>query len=178
MRNFYILEGPDGVGKSTLVTALAANVHKNPIIIHASGDAELWPSMHAYHESILDIAERNLENEHVVILDRHWPSEVVYHPVFRPNLVRNYDANLMKGRIAGLGGLYICCLPTIESQKFAMSNESFQPQQYQKVCELYMDLFAKMQAEGSDCFMYNREHWDNMQHRAAMAILAYNQHRP
>jgi len=80
----FIIEGPDCSGKSTLTKHIA--IQKDAIYIHASGAKSLQPAMQDYHESLLSIAAQNLEMGRNVVMDRFWPSEVVYGQALRPGL--------------------------------------------------------------------------------------------
>lgn len=74
----YILEGPDGVGKSTLAAALAEKTKGH--VLHCSWKKE-W-TMETYFKEILECA-RVLSEYQDVVIDRWAPSEQVYGDVFR-----------------------------------------------------------------------------------------------
>lgn len=75
----WVIEGGDGVGKSTLAKALSDRV--KAITIHSSFDSS-WPILYC-HTKIIETAF-NLDTMGIsVILDRWAPSEEVYGTVFR-----------------------------------------------------------------------------------------------
>lgn len=102
-----ILEGVDSTGKSTLSKYLAKEL--NAHYMHASGHKSLYPSMFEHHKNLLDNAEVNLDNGHDVVIDRHWPSELCYGSVLRPELVDKYDYLAMIERLRSLNAVYIYC---------------------------------------------------------------------
>lgn len=78
-KGIILLEGPDGSGKSTLAKNLIA-ANGGGTILHAT--YRFKDKMIAYHTALLSKALRLSENQ-LVVMDRHWMSEVVYGEVFR-----------------------------------------------------------------------------------------------
>lgn len=79
MKNkIYIIEGPDGTGKSTLANKIAEETKGH--ILHASYDKN-W-NIEKYHFDLIDVAFR-LSKYQSVVLDRWAISEFVYGTVFR-----------------------------------------------------------------------------------------------
>lgn len=74
----YILEGPDGVGKSTLANAIYEETKGH--ILHCTWKKEF--PMEKYFNDVLDAAD-DLSEYQDVIIDRWAPSEQVYGDVFR-----------------------------------------------------------------------------------------------
>lgn len=74
----YILEGPDGVGKSTLAKEIAEQ--KKAHVLHSSFNKE-W-DIYKYHKTIFRAAQI-LSDYQDVVIDRWAPSEWVYGTVFR-----------------------------------------------------------------------------------------------
>lgn len=95
-----ICEGVDSTGKSTLARKLAIELRAT--YHHASGHRSLWPAMHEHHKNMLDCAEVNLANGHDVVFDRHWPSELCYASILRPELVDKYPFTQMMDRLGAL----------------------------------------------------------------------------
>jgi thymidylate kinase len=93
----YIIEGPDGVGKSTLAKEIAKQ--KNAHVIHSSFNKS-W-DIKDYHIKLMTHA-KNLEKSGIpIVLDRWAPSEQVYGDVFRGGprygimtLIRRYNKNI------------------------------------------------------------------------------------
>lgn len=75
----YLLEGPDGVGKTTLAKEIASQ--KGAHIIHSSYN-KYW-DIKKYHEMIIKQALDFNEKGIPVVLDRWVVSEFVYGTVFR-----------------------------------------------------------------------------------------------
>jgi len=75
----WVLEGPDGVGKSTLANEIAKQ--KDAHIIHCSFKKS-W-DIKAYHSKIMQHAIALNKSGINVVLDRWAPSEQVYGDVFR-----------------------------------------------------------------------------------------------
>lgn len=78
MAKVYILEGPDGTGKTTLANALQEATKGH--IMHLTFNKH-W-DMKAYYLAAYKAAD-NLSEYQDVIIDRWIPSEVVYGNVFR-----------------------------------------------------------------------------------------------
>lgn len=74
----YILEGPDGVGKSTLAAAIAEKTKGH--VLHCSWNKD-W-NMEEYFEEVMEVAVE-LDRYQDVVIDRWAPSEWVYGNVFR-----------------------------------------------------------------------------------------------
>lgn len=90
----YIIEGPDGTGKTTLAHALAKKT--NAAILHCSYNKE-W-NMRAYHKTMFTTAEVLNQFGINTILDRWAPSEAVYSKVFRDG--ESYNTNELIQRYA------------------------------------------------------------------------------
>lgn len=74
----YILEGPDGVGKTTLAHAIQEKTKGH--ILHCTWKKD-W-DMKQYFEEIM-AAAKQLDKKQDVVIDRWAPSEWVYGHVFR-----------------------------------------------------------------------------------------------
>lgn len=104
----FIVEGPDCSGKSTFAQHLA--IQRNGVYIHARGGKTLFPAMMEYHQSLLAIARANLGNGHDVIMDRFWPSELVYGQILRPAVSDHvYDFTEILRDTGLLDPTYIFC---------------------------------------------------------------------
>lgn len=83
----YVIEGPDGVGKSTLAKALSDKV--KAITIHSSFD-KTWPIFYC-HMKVMSTAKSLSMKGIPVILDRWVVSEYVYGTVFRDGPAYDID---------------------------------------------------------------------------------------
>lgn len=79
VRMIYVIEGPDGTGKSTLAAAIAKKV--NGQVLHLT--YKQTPDSERYHIIFMQAAEDLDDIGIPVILDRWVPSERVYGNVFR-----------------------------------------------------------------------------------------------
>lgn len=75
-----ILEGPDGCGKTTLAEHLVKKF--NAEYIHLTWSEDLEKVMDEYQLEAI-YAAKEISKEKLVIIDRHWLSEIVYSDVFR-----------------------------------------------------------------------------------------------
>jgi thymidylate kinase len=84
----YILEGPDGTGKSTLAAAIAEKTKGH--ILHSTFNKD-W-DIEEYHTEIMEAAI-DLNRYQDVVIDRWAPSEFVYGKVFRGK--PSYDSSIL-----------------------------------------------------------------------------------
>lgn len=85
----YILEGPDGTGKSTLAGEISKQ--KDATVVHPYFNKK-W-DMASYHTAFIHFAEECHDAGIPVVLDRWTPSEEVYARVFRGGAA--YDTDKM-----------------------------------------------------------------------------------
>lgn len=102
----FVLEGPDGSGKSTL--AMALKQYLGARYIHLT--YRFKDKMHLYHGAAIRLAARLAENQ-PVILDRHWPSEIVYADAYRGGSKFTKHYFLLEYVAQQLGVTYVICLP-------------------------------------------------------------------
>ena len=101
-----ILEGPDGVGKTTLAKEIKKKYGKEVFYLHlrVHKDMKLW------HTASARLARKKQEQDRLVILDRHWPSEQCYSYIFRKG--PSYDPTELYYDLKELDTKYIWCLPS------------------------------------------------------------------
>lgn len=102
----FVLEGPDGAGKTSLAKSLQEYLGAR--YIHLT--YRFKDRMHLYHGAAIRLAARFAENQPVII-DRWWPSEIVYADAYRggSDFAKYY---LLLEHIANhLGVVYVMCLP-------------------------------------------------------------------
>lgn len=116
----FIFEGPDCVGKTTLAKTVARKC--NGVYIHSTYKfrGKMWLYHLAQLRKSLRIAEKR-----PVILDRWWPSEVVYGNVYRdgPEYGRGYlDLHAIA---EAYGAVYTFCMPMQWEQYWAFVQKNF-----------------------------------------------------
>lgn len=102
----FVLDGPDGTGKTTLANGLREYLGAR--YIHLT--YRFKDKMHLYHGAAIRLAARLAERQ-PVILDRWWPSEIVYADAYRggSKFIKHYF--LLEQVATQLGVTYVICLP-------------------------------------------------------------------
>ena len=102
----FVLDGPDGTGKTTLARGLQEYLGAR--YIHLT--YRFKDKMHLYHGAAIRLAARLAEKQ-PVILDRWWPSEIVYADAYSggSKFMRHYF--LLEHIANMLGVTYVFCLP-------------------------------------------------------------------
>jgi thymidylate kinase len=105
MSGVIVIEGPDGTGKTTLAAAFQRQF--NAHVLHA--DYRWCDKIFYYHTALLRKALKLADTGKLVILDRLWPSELIYGQLYRggtrfPHLGQLLDRVLLKH-----AALYIFC---------------------------------------------------------------------
>jgi thymidylate kinase len=144
----FILEGADSTGKSTLARHLAKRLQA--AYLHASGHRTLYEAMHAHHAALINDAKVNLTNGVSVVMDRSWPSEVVYGSVLRPEHQFRFDPVAMQRMLHPLRPTYIHCRTDENSWKLYLDchdehdKEQFhrlEKTQYEAIAQQYDQFF-------------------------------------
>lgn len=123
----FIVEGPDGAGKTTLCETLKGLVGAR--YIHLT--YRFKDKMHLYHGAAFNLAVRWSEKQPVII-DRWWPSEIVYADAYRggSKFAKHYLLLDYMAQVAGT--MYVVCLPEDR--------------------ELYLNHFKRLQAEREEMY--------------------------
>jgi thymidylate kinase len=99
----YIIEGPDGSGKTTLATQLARQASAE--IIHMS-----YPTTPEEQEKMFDEYVKVLNKPRNMIFDRCWYSEMAYGPVMRDKSYITWpQMYALERMVARTGGMIIHC---------------------------------------------------------------------
>jgi thymidylate kinase len=101
-----VLEGPDGAGKTTLARELQEQLGAR--YIHLT--YRFRDKMHVYHSAALKLAY-HLSKTQPVIIDRWWPSEIVYADAYRGGSKFTKYYFLLEHLASEMGLTYIFCLP-------------------------------------------------------------------
>lgn len=107
---FFILEGPDRSGKSTLARFIAQhlNIRTNVVEFHMDFNKKLASAMFEYQTSVLNNLIRNFEQHHCsIVLDRCWISNYVYGLALDNQEV--HDWTHLRATLLNLGAVYIMC---------------------------------------------------------------------
>lgn len=170
MNGIIVLDGPDCCGKTTLAKTLIEN--HGAKYVHAT--YRFGNTMFAYHTAVLRKAVK-LSADHLVVVDRLWPSEIVYGNVFRKGLAYGkepstespwshgwsmFDAVLRKH-----AAIYVFCLPedaTVASARHAQHKDPAHPyedERYKQVCHRYLQLhsFLTTTCDRPDIMRYSIE---------------------
>lgn len=101
-----VLEGPDGAGKTTLANALQEYLGAR--YMHLT--YRFRDKMHLYHGAAIRICAHWAQHQ-PVILDRWWPSEIVYADAYRGGS-KFAKYHLLLEHIANhIGVVYVFCIP-------------------------------------------------------------------
>lgn len=106
MTGLICVSGADASGKSTLAEEIKRQT--DGVILHQS---YRWKDkMFLYHTAVLRHACHLISQGRCVILDRHWPSEVVYGKVFRGGTKWPHEGRMMDRIILKQAGVYVFAL--------------------------------------------------------------------
>ena len=138
LARIVIFEGPDGVGKTTLIKYIKEQYGKDAYYMHlrVHKDMKLW------HTASARLAISKKQDGKLVLLDRHWPSEQFYSHIYREG--PSYDPEEIYRRLKLEGALYVWCLPSdIEQvkQNHRINREKRKEAYYDidKVIQMYND---------------------------------------
>lgn len=171
-----ILEGADGVGKSTLGRHLAKQY--DGFYFHATATKSLIPAMRDYQQNLLENVQENVAAGRTVVLDRFWPSELVYGTVFRPENPYGFSYTELEDACSKLGAIYICCFSSTAIERHKIVKDAKHPyddSSFAKVYALYEEFWSNKR--GSDEYMrYDLETWhDNMTDFGRLITNRYNE---
>ncbi len=142
-----VLEGPDGVGKTSLAHSLQEYLGAR--YIHLT--YRFRDKMDVYHYAAIRLCARLAQNQ-PVILDRWWISEILYAEAYRggsPFIKRHF----LLEHIANCCGLtYVVCLPEdrqqyldhymkVKASRSAVELSRDPPEGVEKVYDLYVDFY-------------------------------------
>jgi len=166
MRNLYVVEGPDCSGKTTLAKYITCAL--NGTYHHMSGSPAYHTLMQKYHFDKFDDIEWNIRNVSlsVHVLDRSWPSEIVYGREFRPHFVGAFDWQVLDERMKHLDVAYIFCMDDQVVERHEEQKDQNHPYDraaFQGVVAGYKTLMDEMIARRGDCY-----HYDLTQHGASI----------
>lgn len=107
---FFIIEGPDRSGKSTLAKHIAQhlNIRTNVIQFHLTYNRGLASAMLEYHMNVhQNLIDNFREHGCSVVLDRSWISNIVYGTVLNNQRVHGWTN--LRAHLMNLGAVYVMC---------------------------------------------------------------------
>ena len=109
----YIIEGPDGAGKTTLVEQIRKS-HMNAKVLHF-GAPQTPEEADNYYKVYAEAINAKHDDE-VLIFDRSWYSDMVYGPVMRnrQEMTQEHADMLSAMVVACGGGIIIYCTAPIK----------------------------------------------------------------
>lgn len=107
MQGLIVIDGPDGVGKSTLAQALIARAGGGTYL-HLG--YRFKGRMDVYQPAALHLAAKRVARG-LVVIDRLWVSEVLYAATYRGGSEWPQLGRLLDRQLLGLGALNILALP-------------------------------------------------------------------
>lgn len=159
----FILEGPDGCGKSTLASHMVEHLcgvrHQRAIKWHLTYTQKLGLAMEDYMiNQTVNAVELVKCHETHVIFDRHWPSEAVYGKIMRPNMPFKHD--IVKSMFNGINLVYIFCLSplaVIDHEYKKDPDHPYSRDLFQQIVGGYEQLAREMIVEpNSKVYFYNK----------------------
>lgn len=156
----FIIEGPDCTGKTTLAKNLCYTT--KGFYFHCTASKTLFPALPDYHTNILHNVTWNVIMGNTIVLDRFWPSEVVYGGMFRPDSGYQDTAHVLDETVKELNGRYIFCTSDKAYSRFCSGMNDDDPahkltkEQYLNVFRGYQKLCLSMLPR-KDTFVYDLE---------------------
>lgn len=146
---------------------------------HATATKTLIPAMRDYQQNLLESIQENVVAGRTIIMDRFWPSELVYGAVFRPDNPHGFSYTELEDACSRLGAMYVCCFAddavarhkSIKDPKHPYDDSSFA-----KVYALYEE-FYQNKKHLHEYMRYDLEKWrDNMRDFGKLILNTYNEH--
>lgn len=149
-----VVEGPDACGKTTFCEFLTR--YLGGVFWHMSApcNTPINEAIVAYDNNATENVEANLRLRRNVVLDRHWPSEVAYAPVFRKDGLREeiWDC---AARVSLLRPVYVFCMDgdgvdsaNLRHAEHLDPDHPYTPDKYAGVYKGYEELIHSMIEEG------------------------------
>ncbi len=139
MRGIVLLEGADSSGKSTLARYLV--VKHGAKYIHSTVRKDVW----RFHVGALRLAIR-CSQDRLVVLDRHWISELAYGRVFRGGPAYDVGARCLDRVLRRHGAIIVLCAPADQHRQEQRWSEGRTAGKFEhfpevrQVIQLYADL--------------------------------------
>ena len=105
LARIIIFEGPDGVGKTTLINYIKEEFGKDAYYMHL----RVHKNMKLWHKASARHAIKMKNRGKLVLIDRHWPSEQCYSYIYRNG--PSYNATPIYEMLQKERPLYVWCCP-------------------------------------------------------------------
>lgn len=146
-----IIEGPDCSGKSTLADKLTEKFPDH-VYVHNSLKDKKHVMRDAKGNIIMEVGDlfaahvTLVRNNPKIIIDRLWPSEIIYGHIFRDGNVE-YTAKEMRHIIEQYEPICVGCLPPKETvqEKFNQRKETEDFDTVDRVYDMYSKVFNECQ---------------------------------
>jgi len=166
MSGIFVVEGPDGTGKTTLANELKGAGH----VLHAR--YRFPQKMHQYHWALLSRAlkkNKDFMPNYNVVIDRLWISELIYGAVYRNGEYTADYFDTMDRALRILNIPTVFCLPKDPEAYFerytALCRERDEMYQmddkFKQLTYAYINLFNEMKHR-PDVFLYTEDNWEDM----------------
>jgi thymidylate kinase len=160
MNGIIITDGPDACGKTTLQKAIVEKY--GAISKHLTWNEELNKRMFDYQlDELLEAIDLSTDN--LVVIDRHWISEMIYAKVFRGGSPWPRMPYVMDALCRFNGALYILCMPgtiegTVERHRENIdSNHPYSDEKFRELLHEYEDFYRKTGSQRIDMIRYTIE---------------------
>ncbi len=139
-----MLDGPDAVGKTTLAKALLDDDMAGYVHMEYWPDRELWRAQYfALYKAMIRSSLGLL-----TVIDRHWPSELIYSRSYREGTHMSAEARGWDRVMKRLCGVYVICAPNPASaasrhaEQSKIRKEMYKPSDtILQVAQRYYDLW-------------------------------------
>jgi thymidylate kinase len=175
MNGIIILDGPDACGKTTLQERIVETYVADKI--HLTYPApDNYKDMFEYQ--LLELLKAiEMSKSNLVVIDRHWISEMIYAKVFRGGSPWPYMPYVMDALCRFNGVLYILCLPGSIEEAVQRHRDNIDPahpyddDKFRELLTEYNDFYIKTGANRLDMLKYTIErNGDDMGRFAADAM--------
>lgn len=142
---FYVLEGPDGSGKTTLAQALVRQLEAEGLKVFKAHARYRFKrqGIFAYHTAIIDMAFRS--GAQAAVIDRLWPSEIAYGHACRGGTKYPHIGRMMDRAMLGAGLCHVLCQTDLETTVGTVTErakDELYPDRVRAVYQAYRDLDA------------------------------------
>lgn len=161
MKKFFIIEGPDRTGKTTLAHFIKEhiNISRCATYFHCDFTPLLAQAMYDYQCSVVKNMEVNHRMGNSIIIDRLWPSNEVYRKVVDNQ--QPCDWTEMRELLRKIGVVYIFadCESCFERHKADKDPaHPYDDTKYRAIVQGYRDLYQELSVT-DNCIRYDLDVW-------------------